>query len=320
MADILITGGTGFIGSELAKRLVERGDRVHILTRPTSSLDRLQGAPEKALVTHSVDMGDAAALSAGLSAINPQRVFHLASMTRPPTTMTPFEQSIAFEQDVLNLLRLVEALAAMKRPPEAFIRAGTLAEYGAAPIPYREEAREQPLTGYGASMVSGTQHLFALKSHLPFPVISARLALVYGPRQSTGFLIPLMIERCLKGETVVLRNPSEQRDLIYIDDVIDAFETLSAAMPLETDIINICTGVAPAMGDVARLVAEAADADPSLIQTGDALVAGGAAHLVGSPERAQSLLGWRARTTIEKGIQKTVALIREHPSTVKAAQ
>ena len=320
MADILITGGAGFIGSQLARRFAERGDKVHIITRPTSALDRLDGLAQGSLIAHPLDLSDKISVAACLKSVNPRHVFHLASMTRPPQGANPFDVSRAFEQDVLNLLFFIEALSELPQPPASFVRAGTLAEYGAAPVPYREDVREQPLTAYGASMVSGTHHLSALKKHIPFPFVSARLALIYGPRQSTQFLIPLMIERCLARAPITIRNPNERRDLLYIDDVVDGLARLSDAMPLEAEIINLCTGEAPTMCEVAAFVVEATGADPALIQSGNAPVEGGASYLLGSPDRAQSILEWRAETTLRQGIQKTVAFARNHSSTLKAAQ
>jgi len=320
MADILITGGTGFIGSRLAKRYMERGDKVHILTRTNSSTKRLAEMGGSSIVTHQVDLSDRKNISTCVEKINPQRVFHLASMTRPPTGFSTTQLALIFEQDVSNLLILISALANLETPPVAFIRAGSLAEYGATHIPYRETDRELPVTAYGAAMASGTNHLNALKAHLPFPVISARLALIYGPLQSTQFLIPLMIEKFLAGDMITIKNPNERRDLLYINDVVDGLECISNAMPLNTDVINLCTGVAPTMSEVANLIMDATHASPSLLQVGEAKVAGGAAHLVGSPDRAEKLLKWRAKTSIEEGIQKTVSIMKNHTRILKAAQ
>ena len=84
------------------------------------------------------------------------------------------------------------------------IRAGSLAEYGLAPLPTREEAREEPVTVYGASLVAATHFVGALQSRLPFSVATARLALVYGPSQSIDYLVPLLITRCLAGKNSIV--------------------------------------------------------------------------------------------------------------------
>ncbi len=308
MAEILITGGAGFIGSFLTRRYLDRGDNVHVIVRPHSSIERL---PENCshLFIHRIDLADRCAVDICLGEVRPERVFHLAAETRPPVDENVVEAARIAETDVLNLLTLLSSLAATKTPPKAFIRAGSMAEYGSALVPYLETARERPVSSYGAAMLSGTQHLHSLRDRLPFPVVTARLSLIYGPTQSTQFLIPLMIERCMKGQPITIQNPGDRRDLMYVDDVIDAIESLSDAMPLAMDVINLCTGIAPTMTEVASLVVKETGASPSLIQYGVANVRSSVAHLCGSPDLADVTLNWRASISLAEGIRRSVSLI-----------
>ncbi len=309
MADILITGGAGFIGSHMARRRVRAGADVHVIIRPGSEAARLHDIREQ-ITVHEVDLADADALAACLARVSPRSVHHFAAVTRPPTDLSPVDSAVFAEQDVTNLFNLVRAMADAPRPPDAFIRAGTIAEYGISPTPYREDAREGPVTSYGAAMLAGTQHLHALKGRLPFPCLTARLALVYGPGQATSFFIPYVAERLVRGEPAVIQNPNDRRDLIHIDDVLDGFDRLEERMPLEADVLNLCTGVAPRMGDVAAIILRECGGEPHLLQTGEAGARGGAKNLVSCPETCARVIDWRARIRLEEGLARLVGDLR----------
>ena len=309
MADVLITGGAGLIGSHFARHSLARGANVHVTIRPRSAAGRL--ADIRADITlHEVDLADADAIAALMARLLPKRVFHFATITRPPKDLSPVDAAIFVERDVSNLLNLVRAMAQVPRPPETFVRAGSLAEYGAAPTPYREDAREAPVTSYGAAALAGTQHLHALKSRLPFPLVTARLALVYGPGQSPSFLIPSMIEQFLGGEPFTIQNPDDRRDLIHIFDVLDGLERLAERLPLGTDVVNLCTGQAPRMADVAEIILGETGASRDLLRFGEAAAWGGASHLQGSPDLAARLLDWRPKVNLVEGMRRQVSFMK----------
>ncbi len=308
MADTLIVGGAGFIGSHLAKTLAGRGENVHVLARPRTDLGRLDPYM-RSITAHRVDVSDDRALRDFFRACEPSRIYYVAGRTHGQTPPTIGGTGDLFRESVGDLIRIVEAAASAPRPARALVRTGTLAEYGAAPLPYDEAAREQPLTPYGAAAVAGTHYLSVAAGKLPFRIANARLALIYGPGQSNEFLVPLMIERCLRGEPITINDPAATRDLLYIDDLIEALIALSD-IDVGPGPINICSGAAVAMGDAAKVIARATGAPSGLIRTGDASAAAGARHLYGDPERAGQLLGWRARTPFEEGIGRMIKAAR----------
>ena len=135
----------------------------------------------------------------------------------------------------------------------------------------------------------------ALQARLPFPVITARLSLVYGPDQSDEFFIPSMIKQCLTGRASVVQNPHARRDLIYVDDAVDALQTIAESNLPGGTIVNIASGEAPTMAEVAHCILNATGGDPQLVsfksqdRTNDV-------DLVPSPLLAKELLGWSTRT------------------------
>jgi UDP-glucose 4-epimerase len=316
MRRVLVTGAAGFIGAQLVRRLLAQGDEVHVLVRPATSLERLHDLAGDIQVHHS-GLADRPTLDLCLAQARPELVFHLAAETRK--VMTPdvaaARRSLA---NLTNLITLIEALAALRQPPQALVRAGTIAEYGRAPVPFREDDRELPVNPYGTSMMAGTHYLRMLGPSLPCPVATARLALVYGPGQAEEFFIPAAIRKCLAGERVELVRPADRRDLIHIDDAVAGLLALGHAPPPGASVVNIATGIAPLMREVAQVVVAATGADPGLIRYHRAARDEPASELCADSGRARDLLGWEARIGLAWGVRQTVAaMLGQYPSAMR---
>lgn len=316
---VLITGGAGFIGSHLAAHELARGNNVHVLVRPTTTLNRLARLNGD-LNVHHCDLADAAALADCFAAARPERVFHLGVRTRRPPEPNIDQAIDSVREDLLNTLTLLKAAAEAPVPPKILVRAGTIAAYGDLPPPFEECQRERPLTAYGAAMVAGAHYSNLLQPCLPFQVVTARLALVYGFGQSTAFLVPSMIEKCLAGQPVVLRNPDARRDLIYVDDVVEGLSLVARkGLPADQPIINLATGIAPSVREMADVVVRATGCDPDLIRVAPTPGVGDTV-LVSSPDLARDLLGWTSKTRFSDGIARTVELIRASELMSEAAE
>lgn len=314
MTRILLTGGAGFIGSHLARRLVDREDEVHLVTRETTDITRLEDISSQTAI-HVAELDDGSALKRIFREARPEAVVHLAATTRPRKNGTVLYDAQCALSDVFALLNVLGAAESATSPPALFMRAGTLAEYGDGPYPYREDQREQPVTTYGAGMVAATHLCDVLQKELSFPVISARLALVYGSGQSNSFLIPQLLDACLNGGTMHVRYPEERRDLIHVDDVTSALVRLIDEPPVNNRTINIATGKAPTMREVANLVMKLTGAPDDCITFGSGTGAHGVSSLVGSPELMQSLYGWGAQIGLEDGLRGLVEKKRPRTAT-----
>ena len=305
----LITGATGFIGSHLARALVDAGAEVHAIVRPSSSLERIADVSDR-MVLHRADLDDRAAIAACMRAAAPEQVFHLAAETRrnAGTNFASARRSILEYQ--IRLLNLVEALAQAPVPPAVLVRAGTLAEYGSSPTPSAEHQREAPGSPYAAGIAAGTHYLGMLADLLPFPVVTARLALVYGPRQAESFFIPAAIRACLEGREVVVDRPDDRRDLVHVADVVDALQRLAAAAPPGATILNVASGEAPRTAELAIMIAEETRCDPSLIRHCTARPGSTARELLCATAQMNALTGWRPTTPLREGLAATVRAIR----------
>jgi nucleoside-diphosphate-sugar epimerase len=305
---VLITGGAGFIGSHLVSRHVERGHQVHVVIRRGTVLpDSLR---ERNVVVHDFPLNDGEAFGRCLHLTQAEQIFHLAARTRwlPKADLSDAQGSVC--DDLAIFLKLLSAASAADRPPRIFVRTGTLAEYGSSPTPRRETMREKPINAYTASMAAAAHYAEMLQSRLPFPVITARLALTYGPGQSEDFLIPQMIRNCLSGKATNIRNPDARRDLLYVGDAVDALCLIGQARGLKGGPINIATGRSPTMRRTAKAILRATGADPSLVTFEGAGPSDALMDMRASSALARKLIGWQAETALEDGIARTVAWYR----------
>ncbi|MFI2765856.1 NAD-dependent epimerase/dehydratase family protein [Ruegeria faecimaris] len=302
MTRVLITGASGFIGSHLARACLVRGDEVAVLTRPGSSLDRLQGASGIRVFTDGYS--DVAAIKRVANAFRPQVVLHTAAQTKFAETDDLADLNASILQNLSTLVAILSALAICDQPPDAFVRTGSIAEYGDIKLPYVETSRENPRNSYGASLVAGTQYIEMAQPRLPFKAVTARLALTYGPGQSEDFFIPHAIGRLLRKAPVFLHRPHDRRDLIHIDDIVEALLLIADAPDKAGSVINVVTGDAPDMAAVARELQVLTGAAPDMVSSAppkyDPIL------LVSDPSQMAERYGWSAKIALREGLERTV--------------
>jgi nucleoside-diphosphate-sugar epimerase len=303
---VLVTGASGFIGSHLVTRLLAEGAVVHVLLRPGASADRL-GAVRHALRVHEGDVTYPPSVRTAVAKSKPHVVFHLAADTgvrRLSEGWAGVERSV--EVNLRGTLTVLRAALESPTPVKRFVRAGGLEEYGSGPTPYVETQRERPISAYSASQVAATHYCEMLQRGSDTGIVTLRPALVYGPGQSADFLIPSLIASCLRGEDFDMTAGTQHRDLLYVDDLIDAFVLAATRDGLRSEVINVGHGVEHAIGDVADAIVRLTGSR-SRIRFGAKPERGAdLAHLVTTTTRAAEVLGWRARVPLEEGLRRTI--------------
>jgi nucleoside-diphosphate-sugar epimerase len=302
---VLITGSAGFVGSHLARRLVGEGHDVHVLIRPTTDAARL-GDMLPAIRVHRLAIDDRAALSACLDEACPTHIFHLAygTVRRHDRSLASAEASVS---DLADLLALVEAAAASPEPPRCFLRTGSIAEYGEAATPFREDQREQPTTGYAAAIVAGTHYADAIAPSLPFPIVTARLALVYGAGQAEDFLVPGLVSACLARQPFTIRRPLDRRELIHVDDAVEALCRLADVPASGSLVVNIGSGETTGVGELAERIASLVGTDTSFIHR---TPQSDPVALQLMTNRMTALTGWSPRFGLDEGLGALIGNMR----------
>lgn len=309
---IFVTGGTGFIGAHLVRRLVKERAQVHVLVRSSSSLWRLDDIRDS-ITCWTADITDYSALYRCLRKVSPVLIYHLAAATdvRHQDGPDPLDRSVAV--NLQGTLNVIKAARELETPPEALIRTGGLEEYGRGPTPYKELQRERPVSPYSASQVAAAHYCQMLAPRLPFSVVTLRPALIYGPAQSTSFLVPSLITHCLENRDFSMTAGTQGRDFLYVTDLIDAMlSTARHIGALENTIMNVCSGDEHTIGEVARHVVRLMDTDIFLEKGSAETRPVEIEHLVGHPKKAEKLINWTASTSLEEGLQKTIEWYRNN--------
>lgn len=215
---ILLTGATGFIGSQLARRLVADGNDLAVVVRPDSQLNALQ-AVQAAVQVHVYD-GTAASLRLALETAKPELVIHVASLFlashRTQDVSRLVQSNLQFP---LQLLQAMSELGIRR-----FINTGTSWQH-------YQDREYSPVNLYAATK----QAFEALLAHYVeadgFQAITLKLFDTYGPGDTRPKLFSLLRKTVKSGETLRMSPGQQMLDLVYIDDVLDAYVRAIARMP-----------------------------------------------------------------------------------------
>lgn len=311
---MLVTGASGFIGSHLSRALVEAGAEVHALVRRGSSLWRLGELGQRITVWEG-DVTDYDSVLRCCRSGRPTAIVHLAGDTggrRFVGDWAVVDRSVAV--NLAGTLNLVHCAVDSGAPVSIFVRAGGLEEYGTGPTPYDETQRERPTSPYSAAQVAATHFCQMLQAHVTFALVTLRPALIYGPSQSEAFFIPGLIRSCLRGVPFEMSTGEQRRELLYVDDLVDALIRALDRPRLRGAIINVGSGEDIAIRDVAEAIVRLMGA-PGVLRLGAvAPRPEDLAQLVARSALAEAELGWRPRTTLSTGLQRTVDWYRANPS------
>ena len=214
---VLLTGGSGFVGANLARRLLEEGHELHLLLRPGYLPWRIEGVLEHS-GSSEVDMMDGERLGRLVERLRPEWVFHLATHGAYSEQTDPDR---IVETNVLCTIKLLEACTRVGF--EAFVNAGTSSEYGLKRRPPPESERLEPNSVYAITKAAATHFCRYMGHRSGLHVPTLRLYSVFGPYEEPTRLVPQILVRGLEGTLPPLAAPETARDFVYVDDVVDAF-------------------------------------------------------------------------------------------------
>ena len=311
----VVTGGLGFIGSNLAHELIGRGANVRIIDALIEGHggDRrnVDGLPVEII---EAEIGHAAVEQAVADAdvvFNlAGQVSHIASMRDP---ILDLHVNAVSHASFLEILRRVN-------PSVRVVHTSTRQVYG-RPLrsPVDELHPTQPMDVNGVAKLAGEQLHLVYHTAYGVPTTSLRLTNVYGPRQrltsdELGFL-PVFIRRALLGEEIsIFGDGAQRRDCVYVDDVVEALLAATAPDGIGR-VFNVGNVVDHSLAEIASAVIDATGSNGGL-------------QLVPWPEKHQRIdigsfhtdgttiaevLGWKASTALENGLRQTATFYRGHP-------
>jgi UDP-glucose 4-epimerase len=300
----LVTGGAGFIGSNLVRRLLEHGLSVRILDNLSSGY-RTNLHPEAEIVEG--DVRDPRAVDAAVSGC--ELVFHLAaSVGNTRSIEHPIEDS---EINAMGTLRVLEAARAHGvRRIVYSSSAGIFGELKTLPID--ELHPIDPDTPYGASKLAGEKLCLAYGKLYDLDAVCLRYFNVYGVNQrydAYGNVIPIFAHRVLAGEPLRIFGDGEQtRDLVNVRDVAEA-NLLAATRPSVSGAFNIASGTRVTVNELARMVCDAAG-KPRNIEYAEPRK-GDVRHSLADISKAQGAFGYAPSVDLEAGLVEYMAWARD---------
>jgi NAD dependent epimerase/dehydratase len=319
---VLVTGADGFIGSHLAERLVAEGARVRAFCLYNSRgsagwLDEIPAATRDALDIRLGDIRDARFVEATTAGV--EIVFHLAALIAIPYSYGAAESFI--DTNVRGTLNVLEA--ARRAGVQRLVQTSTSEVYGTPEtLPIRESHPLNPQSPYAASKAAADHLALAFHRSFDLPVVVLRPFNTYGPRQSERAVLPTIIRQLLAGSGEVrLGRLDTRRDLTFVADTVDGFVRAAIADGVVGRTIQLGTGRAETIERVLELAARAIEVTPRVSQVPERMRPDASEVLVlqSDPALAQELLGWRATTELEAGIEATIAWLRDQPQPPREA-
>ncbi|HEU5321375.1 MAG TPA: NAD-dependent epimerase/dehydratase family protein, partial [Methylomirabilota bacterium] len=261
MKRVLLTGATGFVGANLARRLLADGHEVHCLVRPGHASWRLE-AIRRDVRLHEAALTDAAGLVALLGRVRPDWVFHLA-VHGAYSTQTALD--VMVQTNVVGTINLVQA--ALAHGVEALVNTGSSSEYGFKDHAPAETEWLEPNSDYAVTKASATLFCRYTGQSQGAPVRTLRLYSVYGPWEEPSRLLPTILRRARAGLPLEMAAPDAAHDFVYVDDVLDALTDVERLPGASGEVFNLGTGVQSTLRDVVAAV-QAAVGDRSEVRWG----------------------------------------------------
>jgi nucleoside-diphosphate-sugar epimerase len=302
---VLVTGGAGFIGSQIASALIAEGARVRVLddlsTGHRENIDEI--GRDVDFIQGSV--ADEELLAKALE--NVELIFHEAAIPSVPRSVeAPRQSHVASVDGTFSLL-----LAARDKGVKRVVYAASSSAYGDQPtLPKSEDMRPEPLSPYAVAKLVGEYYCQVFTRVYGLETVSLRYFNVFGPRQDPGSqysgVVSRFISALLNDERPVIYGDGEQsRDFTYIENVVAANLSAASASGAAGKIINVANGERITLN---QLLAELKDLTGKPEVTAEYLEprVGDVRHSLADISMARELLGYQSRVGLREGLQRTI--------------
>ncbi len=291
---VLITGGAGFIGSNLAWKLVEKGYEVTVLDN--LFLGKTENLPPDA---HFIK-GDVRDYSLVKELTKVDVVFHEAAASSAPMFEEPFE---AVEVNVNGFVNVLHA--SLKNKVKKVIYASTSSIYGNNPVPHREDMKVKPINFYSATKLMN-EHVASIYNLRGLETVGLRYFSVYGPREKHkgkfANVVSQFLWLMLKNKPPVIYGRGEQtRDFVYVEDVIEA--NILAFEKNVSGVFNVGTGKETSFNELVKLLNKVLDKEikPKYVENP---IRNYVYRTMADVTKAEKELGFNPKYTLEGGINK----------------
>jgi len=309
-AEVLVTGGAGFVGCNLVRRLLDEGARVRVLddlftgrleNLPSSGVDFVQGSVcDAALVDRLVADADV--------------VFHAAARNIVVSTRNPRED---FETNIGGTLNVLMAAREHRGRVQRVLYTSSTSVYGnPRHLPINEDDPLSLLTPYAVSKLGGENYCMAFYESYGLPTTAVRYSNVFGPGQDPANpycgVVAKFIEALFEERAPVIHGDGNQtRDFTYVDDAVSATLLAATADRALGEVFNVGTGVETRVNELAAILIRITGVDVRP-EHRDRRDVDNIRRRVVNIEKTRRALRWVPEVTLERGLERTVAWQREH--------
>ena len=309
----LVTGGAGFIGSNLVDALLERGDEVTVVDNlATGRRENLDGALERGAELVEASITDKQAMLDVAERVEPEAIFHFAAQidVRKSAADPAFDASVNVG-GTINLLEAAKAVGAKR-----FVNSSTGgAIYGEGQqLPAPEDHPVVPEAPYGISKFCAEQYIDYYRRFHGVPAVSLRYGNVYGPRQDPlgeAGVIAIFCGKLLAREKATIFGDGEQtRDYVYVEDVVAA-NLAAVAHPKADGPFNVGTGHGTSVNQLFESLKRIGGDEGDAFEVEHAEPRPGEVqHIHLDTTHAGAMLEWEAKVDLDEGLEQTLASLR----------
>jgi len=290
--NILIVGGTGFIGYHLAKKFLKKGWKVTSIS--TKRPKKLRYLPKVKYIL--CDITNKNTLKRSI-----QKSFNY--VVNLGGYVDHSNKKKIFESHYIGCRNLTEIF--LKKMPKAFIQMGSSVEYGNLQSPQKENGKCNPKSLYGRAKLLASNHLINLYKKKKFPSTILRLYLAYGPKQDLNRFLPIIISGCKKNKKFPCSRGNQLRDFVHVNDVVDVIIKSLASENARGQIINIGSGKPKKLKNIIEHVCKISNGGypqfGKIKLRKDEIL-----RIYPSIKKAENLINWKPRMSFEKGIKDTI--------------
>lgn len=304
MPKFLVTGGAGFIGSNIAQALVSRGEDVVVLDDLSTGQEANMESFRSDITFIEGDIRDRETVARALSGVD--YVLHQAALASVPRSIeNPVLVSDVNVNGTVNMLEQ-SRIAGVK----GFVYAASSSAYGdSETVPKKEEMLPRPLSPYAVSKLAGEYYCSVFSTVYGLPTLSLRYFNVFGPRQDPtsqyAAVVPIFISKLLKGERPTIYGDGEQsRDFTYVSNVVEANLLAARSAAAGGLMVNIACGTRYTVNDLYSRIRTLVGSNLEPIYEDSR--PGDVKHSQADVERARELLGFSCDVSFEEGLEKTV--------------
>lgn len=302
---VLVTGGSGFIGSHLCRRLLNEGAELYVTVKYNSVIDNVRLAGVWGQIRFvEADLRNPDSLTQ-IREIKPQVVFHLAAYNHVGDSFTHVLEAVS--SNGIGTANLMEAYSGY----EKFVYISTSEVYGyQEKVPFHEDAEPRPMSPYAVGKYAG--EVFARMKWLSkkHPVAVVRPFNAYGPYQSPRAVIAEITIKCLRGQEILTTEGLQTREFNFVENLVDGFVQVADRPDTVGQVINLGCGQEISIRELVQKIHILTKSKSELKIGALPTRPGEIVRMCADANKAKAMLGWTPKVGLDEGLSRTIEWYR----------